>query len=104
MLTVVVLAAALTQLWGTGHWRAIFQALEVEPFGRFGAAALELAGLGLFWWPGRRAYGAALICAVCLAAAAAHLVALGISSAPPAMALAALSGLVLRQTQGDFRR
>lgn len=104
MLTSVFLVAALTQLFGIGHWVAAFSALGAEPILRYVTALLQILGLVLFWWPGRRGYGAAILCAVALAAVIAHLAALGISSAPPAVILAVLSGLVLRQSRADFLR
>ena len=104
MLTAVFLAAALTQLFGTGHWTAAFTALDAEPWARYLTAMLQLAAVALFWWPGRRGYGAALMLAVSLAAVGAHLAVLGISSAPPAVGLAVLSGVILRQSRADFQR
>lgn len=104
MLTAVFLAAALTQLLGLGHWVQAFSALDGEPLARYPTAVLQLAGVGLFWWPGRMGYGAALLCAVASAAVIAHLAVLGISSAPPAVVLAILTGLTLRQRRADFRR
>jgi hypothetical protein len=104
MLTAVYAVAALTQALGAGHWVAAFGALGGEPWARYLTAVLELAGLGLFWWPGRRGYGAAVLLAVALGALAAHVAVLGISSAPPALVMALGAGLVLRQSRGDFRR
>ena len=98
------LAAGLTQLFGVGHWAAAFTALGGEPWLRYLTAVLQLAAVVLFWWPGRRGYGAALMCAVALAAVIAHLAVLGISSAPPAVGLAVLSSQILRQHRADFRR
>jgi hypothetical protein len=103
MLTAVFLAAALTQLFGVGHWVAAFSALGGEPWARYPTALLQLGAVVLFWWPGRRGYGAALMCAIALGAVIAHLAVLGISSAPPALVLAALSGVILRQRRDDFR-
>ena len=104
VLTAVFLAAGLTQLFGVGHWAAAFTALDGEPVARYPTAFLHLAAVVLFWWPGSRGYGAALMCAVALAAVIAHLAVLGISSAPPAVVLALLSGLILRRHRADFRR
>jgi putative oxidoreductase len=104
MLTAVFLAAALTQLLGVGHWVQVFTVVDAEPWGRYLMAVLQLAALVLFWWPGRRGYGAALLCGLALAAVMAHLAVLGISSAPPAVVLAVLSGIVLRQSRSDFQR
>ena len=104
MLTAVFLAATLTQVFAAGHWTAAFAALGAEPWGRWLTAALQLAAVVLFWWPGRRGYGAALMLAVALGAVVAHLVVLGISSAPPAVVLAILAGIVLRHSRSDFLR
>lgn len=103
-LGLVVLVAAATQAAGLGHWVQVFTALGVEPWGRYAAALVELAGLGLYVWPGRTGYGAAVICAVSLGAVTAHLARLGLSSAPPAVVLAVISGLDLRRHRADFRR
>jgi putative oxidoreductase len=104
MLTAVFLAAALTQAFGVGHWTAGFAALDGEPWARYMTALVQLAAVVLFWWPGRRGYGAALMCATALGAVIAHLAVLGTSSAPPAVVMAVLSGMVLRQRRGDFQR
>jgi hypothetical protein len=103
MLTAVFAAAALTQLFGAGHWVAMFSALGGEPWARWLTALLQLAALALFWWPGRRGYGAALMLAVALGAVVAHLAVPGLSSAPTAVVLAILSGIVLRRHRADFR-
>ena len=104
ILTSVFLVAALTQLFGIGHWVNAFTALGAEPILRYVTALLQILGLVLFWWPGRRGYGAAILCGVALAAVIAHLAALGVSSVLPALILAVLSALVLRQHRGDFAR
>ena len=104
MLTAVFLAAALTQLFGVGHWTAAFTVLDGESWARYITALVQLAAVVLFWWPGRRGYGAALMLAVSVAAVIAHLAVLGISSAPPAVVLAILSGIILRQCRFDFQR
>lgn len=100
----VVLAAAVTQAAGIGHWVQVFTALGLEPWGRYATALVELAGLALYAWPGRTGYGAGVICAVSLAAVVAHLGRLGLSSAPPAVALALVSAIDLRRHRADFRR
>jgi putative oxidoreductase len=103
-LTAVFAIAALGQILGAGHWVAAFGALGGEPVGRFATAALALAAVALYWWPGRRGYGAALMLALALGAVVAHLAVLGLSSAPPAAALAILAAQVLRGTRADFGR
>jgi hypothetical protein len=103
-LGLVVLVAAVTQAAGIGHWVQVFTALGMEPWGRYLCALVELAGLALYLWPGRTGYGAAVICAVSLGAVLAHLARLGVSSAPPAVLLAVISGLDLRRHLADFRR
>ena len=104
MLSAVVVAAAATQIAGIGHWRMAFAAIGGEPLGRYATAALELLGLVSLWWPGRRAYGDALLFAVCLGAVVAHLTALGVGSAPPAVALAIVAAMLLREDKGDLAR
>ncbi len=102
MLSAVIVVAAATQIAGIGHWRMAFAAIGGEPMGRYATAAVELLGLVMLWWPGRRAYGAAILFATCLGAAIAHLTALGISSAPPAVLLAVIAGMLLRRDQADL--
>lgn len=103
-LTTVFAAVALTQAFGAGHWVATFASLGAEPVGRYATAALALAAVVVFWWPGRRGYGAALMLALALGAVVVHLAVLGLSSAPPATVLAILSAQVLRGTRADFGR
>ena len=104
MLSAVVIVAAETQLVGIGHWRVVFTAIGGEPTGRYGTAVVELLGLAPLWWPGRRAYGDAILFAVCLGAVVAHLAVLGVSSAPPAVALAVIAGILLRRDRADLAR
>jgi hypothetical protein len=54
--------------------------------------------------PGRAAYGAALALVVSLGAVVAHASVLGWDGAPPAMALAVASGVVLARNRADFQR
>ncbi len=103
-MSLVFLVAGLTQLLGLGHWVQVFGQLGAEPVARYVVALASLGAVGLFWWPGRRGYGAAVMLALSVAAVIAHLAALGVSSAPPAVLLAVLSGLVTRASRADFRR
>lgn len=103
-LTAVMAIAALTQIAGFGHWRREFEALGGEPWARVLTGVILLAGLALYWWPGRRGYGAAVLGGVAAAALVAHLAVLGVSSAPPALALALMAGWEARRNRADFRR
>ena len=75
---------------------------------RPGGAALR--ALGLFWAavlllvPGRTGYGAVLTLTAALAATVAHAASLGWDSAPPALAIAAVSAFILQRHKADLSR
>ena len=103
-LALVVLAAGLAVLTGFDRMGHRFHALGAPDWMRWLAGAFQIAAAVLLWVPGRAGYGAALCLVAGTCATAAHAATLGWDSAPPAIAVAALSGLILYRHRADLRR
>ena len=103
-LALVMLAAGLATLFGYDRMGARFAALGVGVVVRVAVGVVQVLAAVALMAPGRAAYGAALALAVSLGAIAAHASVLGLDGAPPAMALAAASAVVLARNGADFLR
>jgi uncharacterized membrane protein YphA (DoxX/SURF4 family) len=103
-LALVMLAAGVAVLTGFDRMGHRFHALGAPDAMRYGAGALQMAAAIVLVVPGRAGYGAALCLCAGIGATLAHATVLGWDSAPPAMALAALSALILWQNRADLRR
>jgi UPF0716 family protein affecting phage T7 exclusion len=103
-LALVMLAAGLSVLVGFDRMGHRFAALGAAPWMRYPAGLVQIAAAVLLMVPGRVGYGAALALLAGVAATLAHLSVLGWDSAPPAIAIAVLAGLILRQHKADLRR
>ncbi len=103
-LALVLLAAGLAVLAGFDRMGHRFAVLGVAPWLRYTAGLFQILAAGLLLVPGRVGYGAALALMAGLAATLAHATVLGWDSAPPAMAIAALSALILWRNRADLRR
>jgi hypothetical protein len=93
-LALVMLAAGLATVFGYDRMGARFAALGAADVVRVGAGLVQVLAAIALMAPGRAAYGAAL----------ALVVSLGWDGAPPAMALAVASGVVLARNRADFQR
>jgi hypothetical protein len=103
-LALVMLAAGLAVLAGFDRMGHRFAVLGTPEALRIAAGLIQIvASVGLMV-PGRAGYGAALTLMAGLAATAAHATTLGWDSAPPAMAIAALSALLLWRNRADLLR
>jgi hypothetical protein len=100
----VMLAAGLAVLAGFDRMGHRFAVLGAAPWMHYAAGLFQIAAAVLLMTPGRVGYGAALTLVAATAATLAHAVALGWDSAPPAMAIAALSALILHRHRADLRR
>ncbi|MGV8985456.1 MAG: DoxX family protein [Cypionkella sp.] len=103
-LALVMLAAGLAVLTGFDRMGHRFHALGAPDWMRYLAGAFQIAAAVILMVPGRAGYGAALCLIAASAATLAHLAVLGWDSAPPAMALAVLSALILRHNRADLQR
>lgn len=103
-LALVVLAAGLATLAGFDRMGHRFAVLGAGAPMRIGAGLFQVLAAGLLMVPGRAGYGAALTLVAGLAATAAHATTLGWDSAPPAVAIAALSALLLWRNRADLLR
>ena len=103
-LALVMLAAGLATVFGFDRMGARFAALGAADVVRVGAGLVQVLAAVALMAPGRAAYGAALALAVSIGAIVAHASVLGLDGAPPAMALAAASAVVLARNRGDFDR
>jgi len=103
-LALVMLAAGLATVFGYDRMGTRFAALGVGEVARVGAGLVQVLAAVALMAPGRAAYGAALALAVSLAAVLAHASVLGLDGAPPAVALAAGSAMILARNRADFLR
>ena len=103
-LALVMLAAGLATLMGYDRMGARFAALGSGDALRIGAGLVQVLAAVALMAPGRAAYGAALALVVSLGAIFAHASVLGWDGAPPAMALAAASAMILARNRADFQR
>ena len=103
-LAFVMLAAGLAVLAGFDRMGHRFAVLGAAPWMHVPAGLLQIAAAVLLMVPGRVGYGAALTLIAGSAATVAHAAALGWDSAPPAMAITALSALILHRHRADLRR
>jgi putative oxidoreductase len=103
-LALVMLAAGSATVFGFDRMGARFAALGAGDLLRVGAGLVQILAAVALITPGRAAYGAALALAVSLGAVVAHASVLGLDGAPPAMALAVASGIVLARNRVDFQR
>ena len=103
-LALVVLAAGLAVLTGFDRMGHRFQMLHVPDWLHYPAGLFQIAAAVLLMVPGRTGYGAALALAASGAAVVAHASVLGWDSAPPAMAIAVLSALILYRHKADLKR
>lgn len=103
-LALVLLAAGIAVLTGFDRMGHRFQALGAAPWMHYPAGLFQIIAAVLLLVPGRLGYGAALALIAGLAATVAHAATLGWDSAPPAMAIAALSALFLNRHKADLKR
>jgi hypothetical protein len=103
-LALVMLAAGLAVLAGFDRMGHRFAVLGAAPWMQYPAGLLQILAAVLLMVPGRTGYGAALSLVAALSATVAHAAALGWDSAPPAMAIAALSALILWHHKADLTR
>ena len=103
-LALVMLAAGLATVFGYDRMGARFVAFGAADVVRIGAGLVQVLAAVALMSPGRAAYGAALALVVSLGAVVAHASVLGWDGAPPAMALAVASGVVLARNRADFQR
>ena len=99
-----MLAAGLATLVGFDRMGHRFTALGAAFWMQIPAGLLQILAAVLLMVPGRVGYGAALTLLTALAAIIAHAAALGWDSAPPAIAMAGLSALILRRHKADLQR
>lgn len=100
----VVLAAGLALVFGFDRMGHRAEVLGLPVWLRIPAGLVQVAGAVLLVWPGRMGYGAGLILLASGAAVLTHAAVLGWDSAPPAMALLAVSALWTWRNRADFRR
>lgn len=103
-LALVMLAAGLAVLTGFDRMGHRFAVLGAAPWMHYPAGLFQIAAAVLLMVPGRVGYGAALTLVAGAAATIAHASTLGWDSAPPAMAITALSALILARHKADFTR
>ncbi|MBI1170833.1 DoxX family protein [bacterium] len=103
-LALVLLAAGLAVMVGFDRMGHRFHVLGAAEWMRLAAGAEQVAAAILLMVPGRAGYGAALGLIAGGAATMAHAATLGWDSAPPAMAICALSALLLWRNRADLRR
>lgn len=103
-LALVMLAAGIAVLTGFDRMGHRLAELGAVGWMQYPAGLEQIAAAILLMVPGRIGYGAALALLAGVAATLAHLSVLGLDSAPPAMAIAALAGLILQQHKADLRR
>jgi len=103
-LALVVLAAGVATLCGDDRMGARVAAWGASAGVQVVAGAVQVLAAVALMAPGRAAYGAALALVVSLGAVIAHASLLGWDSAPPAMAVAAASALILARNRADFQR
>lgn len=102
-LALVVLAAGLAVLTGFDRMGHRLEVLGAATWTRFPIGLAQIAAAVLLMTPRRLGYGAALALGAGLAATLAHLTVLGWDSAPPAMLITAVSGLLLWQNRDDLK-
>lgn len=102
-LALIMLAAGIAALTNFDRMGHRFHVLGTPGWMRWLAGLEEIAAAVLLWVPGRVAYGAALALLASVAALIAHATSLGWDSAPPAMALAALSASILWKTRAQLK-
>ena len=103
-LALVMLAAGLAVLVGFDRMGHRFEVLGAAPWMHYPAGLFQILAAVMLIVPGRTGYGAALTLIAGGAATLAHAAALGWDSAPPAMAIAALSALMLWRNRADLKR
>ena len=103
-LALVMLAAGLATVFGYDRMGARFAGLGANDGVRVVAGLVQVLAAVALMAPGRAAYGAALALAVSLGAVISHASGLGWDGAPPALALAAASAVILARNRADFQR
>ena len=103
-LALVMLAAGVAVLTGFDRMGHRFAVLGAASWMHYPAGAFQIAAAVLLLVPGRLGYGAALTLIAGLAATVAHAALLGWDSAPPALAITALSALMLWRNKADLKR
>ena len=103
-LALMMLAAGLATAFGYDRMGARFDALGASDAMRVGAGLVQVLAAVALMAQGRAAYGAALALAVSLCATVGHASVLGWDGAPPAMAIAAASAVILARNRADFQR
>lgn len=101
---VIMLAAGLAVLFAYDRMGHRFTELGAAPWMHFPAGLLQILAAVMLMVPGRVGYGAALTLIATLAATVAHAATLGWDSAPPAMALALISAVMLWRNRADLKR
>ena len=103
-MALVMLAAGLAVLAGFDRMGHRFAVLGAAPWMHYPAGLFQVLAAVMLMVPGRTGYGAALTCIAAAAATIAHAATLGWDSAPPAMALALLSAMLLYRHKADLTR
>ncbi len=103
-LALVMLSAGLAVLASFDRMGHRFAVLGAAPWMHVPAGLFQILAAVMLMVPGRVGYGAALTLIAGAAATVAHAATLGWDSAPPAMAIAALSALMLWRNKADLKR
>jgi hypothetical protein len=103
-LALLMLAAGLAVLANFDRMGHRFAVLGAAPWMHYPAGLFQILAAVMLMLPGRVGYGAALTLSAATAATMAHAASLGWDSAPPAMAIAALSALMLWRNKADLTR
>ena len=93
-LTLAFVGAGGAKLAGAEPMVATFDAVGLGQWFRYVTGIIEVGAAALLWWPGRQAFGAALLGATMVGAVLTHLLILG-PSALPAIVLGLLTAVVL---------
>ncbi len=101
---VIMLAAGLAVLFAYDRMGHRFAVLGAAPWMHYPAGLFQILAAVMLMVPGRTGYGAALTLIAALAATVAHAATLGWDSAPPAMAIALISALMLYRNKADLKR
>lgn len=95
LLTLAFAAAGIAKLAGAAMMVQIFDAIGLGQWFRYATGLIEVAGAILLWVNGRQFIGAGLLLCTMIGALLAHIFALGLASAPPAVVLGVLAAVVV---------
>lgn len=103
-LALVFVLAGIALAFGFDRMGHRAEALGIPMVLRVPAGLWQVVAGGFLVWPGRLGYGALMGLLASGAAVAAHLMVLGLDSAPPAMVLALACLVLLMRNRGDLRQ